>query len=40
MFNRAYSRDNLPKIKKNECNVTNLDEKQSKGTYWAFLFID
>ena len=32
-FNDIYSRDNKPKIK--DGAFINLDDKQSKGTYWV-----
>ena len=38
-FNGVFSRENLPRIN-DEAYVINLDEKQSKGTYWVSLFID
>ena len=34
-FNRAYSRDNLPKTIKNGAHVMNLDE----GTHWIALYV-
>ena len=33
-----FSRDNLPRIK-DGVYVINLDDKQSKGMHWVFLFI-
>ena len=33
-FNGVYSRDNLPKKKKNVANVINLDEYADVGTHW------
>ena len=37
-FNRAYSRDNLPKIKNGAC-VINLDEFSDIGTHWVALYL-
>ena len=34
-----FSRDNLTRIK-DGAYIINLDDKQSKGTHWASLFID
>ena len=38
-FNVVFSRYSLPRIK-DGMYVINLDDKQSKGTYWVSLFID
>ena len=35
----SFSRDNLTRIK-DGAYIINLDDKQSKGTHWASLFID
>ena len=35
-FNCVFSRNNLPRIK-NGAYVTNLDDKNSKGTHWGFI---
>ena len=37
-FNGVYSRDNLPKKKKNGAYVINLDEHADTGTHWVALF--
>ena len=37
-FNGAYSRDNLPKIIKDEAYVINLDEYGDVGTHWIALY--
>ena len=37
-FNGVYSRNNLPKIKK-EAYVINLDEYENTGTHWIVLFV-
>ena len=37
-FNGVFSRNNLPKIKKDEAYVINLDEYANGGTYWIALF--
>ena len=39
MFNGVFWGDSLPRIK-DRVRVINLDDKQSKGTYWISLFID
>ena len=38
-FNVVFSKDDLPRIKDGEYSI-NLDDKQSKGTYWISIFID
>ena len=38
-FNGAYSRDNLPKIIKDEAYVINLDEYGDVGTHWIALYV-
>ena len=38
-FNGVYSRDNLPKIIKNEAYVINLDEYAGVGTHWIALYV-
>ena len=38
-FNGIFSRNNWPRIK-DGAYLINLDDKNSKGTYWASLFID
>ena len=38
-FNGVFSRNNLHRIK-DGAYVINLNDKQSKGTHWASLFID
>ena len=38
-FNGVYSRDNLPKIRKNGANETNLDGYTDVGTYWIALYV-
>ena len=38
-FNGIFSRDDLPKIKDGS-DVTNLDDKQSKGKHWVSLFTE
>ena len=38
-FNGASSRENLPRLK-GGAYVINLDDKQSKGTYWVSSIID
>ena len=37
-FNGVYSRDNLPKTKKNGAYVINLDEYVDIGTHWIALY--
>ena len=37
-FNGFYSRDNLPKTRKNGAYVINLDEYTDVGTYWITLY--
>ena len=37
-FNGVHSRDNLPKAKKNETYVINLDEYADVGTHWIALY--
>ena len=37
-FNGVYSRDNLPKTKKDGTYVINLDEYADVGTHWIALF--
>ena len=37
-FNGVFSRDNLTRIK-NRANVINVEDKQSKETYWVSLFV-
>ena len=39
MFNGVLLRDNLSRIK-DGAHVISLDDKQSKGTDWVWLFID
>ena len=38
-FNGVYSRDNLPKIRKNGANEINLDGYTDVGTYWIALYV-
>ena len=38
MFNRVFSRDNLPKKIKDAAYVINLDEYKDVGTHWIALF--
>ena len=38
MFNGAYSRDNLTKIK-DEAYMINLDEYSDMGTHWVALYV-
>ena len=37
-FNSVFSRDNLPKKKKDGAYVINFDEYADTGTYWIVLF--
>ena len=37
-FNGVYSRDNLPKRKKDEAYVINLDEYADISTHWIALY--
>ena len=38
-FNRVYSRNNLSKIK-NGIYIINLDDYESIGTHWIFLYVN
>ena len=38
-FNGVYSRDNLPKTKKNGAYVINLNEYEDAGTHWIALYV-
>ena len=38
-FNGVFSRNNLPRIKDGTYSI-NLDDRNSKGTHWASLFMD
>ena len=38
-FNRVYSRNNLSKIK-NGIYIINLDDSESIGTHWIFLYVN
>ena len=37
-FNGVYSRDNLPKTRKNGAYVINLDKYADEGTHWIALY--
>ena len=38
-FNSVYSRDDLPKTKRNGAYVINLDEYEDVGTHWIALYV-
>ena len=39
-LNGVYSRNNLPKTKKDRAYVINLDEYKSIGTHWIALYVN